>query len=108
MEKQLQITFHELAHDDAVEERIRAKARKLEEIHDRIVGLRVVVEAPHRHQKKGRLFNVRIDLTLPTGEIIVNRESGDQQSHEDVFVAIRDAFDAARRQLQTHVERLRA
>ena len=55
----------------------------------------MLVEVPHRHQHKGVLYNVRIDMTAPGGELVVKREPA-----EDLYVAIRDAFDAARRQLQ--------
>ena len=55
----LQISFRNMDPSPAVEERIRQKAEKLERFHDRIVGCTVVVEAPHRHHHKGKLYNVR-------------------------------------------------
>jgi ribosome-associated translation inhibitor RaiA len=62
----------------------------------------VSVEQPHRHKHQGRLFNVRITLHVPGGEFVVNRDH-----HEDVYVALQDAFAAARRQLEDNVRRLR-
>jgi cold shock CspA family protein len=38
---------------------------------------------------------VRVDLSVPRKELVVTRQTG-----EDVFIVVRDAFDAARRQLQ--------
>lgn len=102
MQLPLQITARDIALTDAIESAIREKAAKLETFFDRIMSCRVLVETPHRHQHKGLLYHVRIDMTVPGAELVVKREP-----HEDLYVAIRDAFDAARRQLQDHSRRLR-
>lgn len=108
MQLPLQITFRDMEHSDAVEAAIREKAAKLEQFYDQIMSCRVVVEAPHAHQHKGRLFQIRIDLTVPEGELLVNHEHHHQDhSHEDVYVALRDAFNAMQRQLQDHVRQRR-
>lgn len=96
----VQITFRGMETSEAVEARIHEKVAKLENFHDRITSCRVVVEAPHRRHQKGRLYSVRIDLTVPGGELVVNNEKRFHQSHEDVYVALRDAFNAMRRQLE--------
>jgi ribosomal subunit interface protein len=87
----------------ATEALIRERVAKLERFHDRITGCRVVVEAHHRHQRKGRIYHVRVDLTVPGHEIVAGREQDQDHSHEDIKVAVGDAFDAARRQLEDHV-----
>jgi cold shock CspA family protein/ribosome-associated translation inhibitor RaiA len=92
---------------DAVERGIREKAVKLESFCGKIMGCRVLVEAPHRHHRKGKLYHVRIDLTLPGGEIVINHEPSQRAAHKDVYVAIRDAFAAARRKLQDFSRRRR-
>ncbi len=102
MEIPLQITVRDLSPSDAIEAHIRERAVRLERFHDRIVGCRVVVEAPHRHRHQGVLYHVRIDLTVPGGELVVKRES-----NEDAYVAVRDAFDAARRRLEDYARRQR-
>jgi ribosomal subunit interface protein len=102
MQVPIQIGFRGLPHSDAIETRVREKAAWLENFHDRIMSCRVVVESPHRHHHKGKLYNVVVDVTVPGTELVVNRAPGDQPSHEDVYVAIRDAFDAMRRQLEAH------
>ena len=58
-----------------------------------------------RH-RQGTIYHVRVDLTVPGGEVVVNREPGEDHAHEDLHVAIRDAFDAARRRLQDRMRRL--
>lgn len=95
MQTPLQITIRNLPHSDALETRIRESAAKLERLTPRITSFRVTVEESHRHQTQGRQFEVRIDLRVPGGtEIFASHQD------EDVYVAVRDAFDAARRQLE--------
>jgi ribosome-associated translation inhibitor RaiA len=105
MQIPMQITFRGLAPSEAVEHDVRTHAGRLERFYDGIVGCRVMIEAPHRHQHQGKLFHVRIDLTVPGGDVVVNREPTAHHAHEDVHVAIRDAFDAARRQLENKARR---
>lgn len=107
MQIPLEVTFHNMDRSDAVEANIREKADKLERYFDRIVGCRVVVEAPHKHGRKGKMFEVRIDVSVPGKEILVNRAGPKNRAHEDVYVAIRDAFAAAGRQLEDHARKVR-
>jgi len=107
MEVPVQITFHGLEPSAAIEEKIREKVARLDACYARITRCRVVVEVPHRHHERGKLYQVRIDLSVPDAELVVSRDSAERQSHRDVFVAIRDAFDAARRQLEDYTRRRR-
>lgn len=107
MQQPLQIVFRGMDPSDAVEAAIREKAEKLERFLDRIVSCRVVVEAPHRHKHKGKLYNIRVELDIPGGEIAVTRSGPQDHAHEDVYVAIRDAFDAARRLVEDRTRRMR-
>jgi ribosomal subunit interface protein len=103
----LQISFRNMGPSPAVEERIRQKAAKLERFHDRIVGCTVVVEAPHRHHHKGKLYNVRVDISVPGKDVVVDRAKPTDHAHEDVYVAVRDAFDAAVRRLEDQSRKMR-
>jgi ribosomal subunit interface protein len=103
----VQITFRDMPASEAVQQRILKKAEGLERYYERIVGCRVMVEESGKHRRNGRLFHVRVDLTVPGGELVVNRDPPRNQGHEDVYVAIRDAFDAARRQLEDFAQRQR-
>lgn len=107
MQIPLEITFHNMDRSEAVEANIREKAVKLERYFDRIVGCRVVIEAPHKHRRKGKLFDVRIDISVPGKDILVNRNGPKNHAHEDVYVAVRDAFNAATRQLEDHARKVR-
>lgn len=107
MQRPLQITFRGMEPSEAVEDHIRRMATKLERFDEEIIGCHVVVEAPHRHQHKGQLYEVKLDIRVPNGELIVTREHHDRHAHEDAHVAVRDAFNAAVRQLEDHVRRRR-
>lgn len=102
MQIPVKITFRGMDTSPAVEARIYEKSAKLETFYDRITSCRVVVEAPHKRHHKGKLYLVSIDVTVPGNEFVVNTGKRFNQSHEDVYVAIRDAFDAMRRRLEDH------
>lgn len=102
MQIPLQITFRHLDHSDAIETAIKEKAQKLELFASDITSCRVVVEAPHQHHHKGRIYTVTVDITLPGEEIVASRHPDKHHAHEDVYVAIRDAFNAAQRQLENY------
>ncbi len=98
----MQITIRGVEHSEILEAHIRDKADKLDEFFDPIMSCRVVVGMPHKHQHQGKQFNVRLDIGVPGNEIVVNRDH-----HEDVYVALRDAFDAAKRLLEDHARKIR-
>jgi ribosome-associated translation inhibitor RaiA len=129
MDIPLTISFRNMTPSASVENQVREKAEKLGSFCDRITSCRVIVEAPHRHHHKGKAFQVRIDLSVPGKEIVINHapkqlaavkltavsasendlveshEASKQGAHADVYVAIRDAFNAAGRKLQDYVRR---
>lgn len=107
MQIPLQITYRNVDQSDAIEARIREKAKKLERFAEHITSCRVTVEAPHKHHHKGKTYAVKIDVTLPGEEIVASRHPDQHQAHEDIYVAIRDAFHAVRRQLEDYVRRSR-
>lgn len=104
MQQSAQIVFRNVDSSEALESFIKERIAKLERFHDRIIGCRVAVESDHSHQK-GNLFQVRIDLTLPEKELVVSRNPEADHSHEDPYVAVRDAFNAMMRQLESYTGR---
>ena len=92
----LQITIRDIGHSDAVEQRIRAGVDKLGRFHPRITSCRVVVEQATKHQQQGRLYAAHVDVRVPGGAEVVST----RHQHEDVYVALRDAFDAVARRLE--------
>lgn len=102
MQVPLEIREHAISLPEETKERIRLRAERLEKYFGRITGCRVIVEAPHRSQRKNAPYNVRIEISVPGKEIVVKR-----QPAVDVNAAIRDAFDAARRQLEDYTRKRR-
>ncbi len=102
MQTPLEITEHGLELSEAARRRIEGKARWLERYYDRITGCRVVIEAPRRRLNRGSMYDLRVEVTVPGRELIVKRQAGPNLS-----VAIRDAFSAARRQLEDYARRRR-
>ena len=107
MQQPLQITFRDIPPSENVETVIREKAEKLDQFFEKIMTCRVTVESPHSHNHQGRLYHVCVDITVPGAELVASRSHDKNHAHEDVYVAIRDAFDAARRQLQDYKRKLK-
>jgi cold shock CspA family protein len=125
MKSELQITYRNMKPSAEVEKWIRAEVEKLDGLYSRVMGCRVAVEVPHRHHRKGSPYHIRIDLTVPRGEIVVKREPslnararhlGERESkkqsevkvpHRELRQAINDAFKAAGRRLQDYARRQR-
>lgn len=107
MQFPLDISFRNMDPSPAVEARVREKAAKLVRFYDRIISCTVVVEAPHRHHHKGKLYSVHIDISVPGKDLVVDRAKPLDHSHEDVYVAVRDAFNAAGRRLEDYARRMR-
>lgn len=101
------VTFHEIAHSDAVEARIRERIAKLEKYDNRMTRCDVTVDTVHHHAVKKAIFRVRIDITVPGAEIAVSHDPKDPHTHEDIYRAIRDSFSVAERRLKDHKARRR-
>lgn len=101
----LQLDYHNMDPSAAVESAVREKLDKLEQLSDRITACHVTVDAPHKHHHKGKIYHVMVELHVPDTEIVVSRNPSDNHAHEDVYVAIRDAFNSARRQLREYEQR---
>lgn len=103
----LQITFRNIESSASLEARIRQWASKLERFSDQILRCHVVVEAPHhQHHAQGALFDFRVDISVPGKEIVIGHSNSRNPAHANAYVALRDTFRAARRQLQDY-ERIR-
>ena len=106
MQVPLQMSFRKVRKSTAIEDLIRDQAAKLERVCDHIVGCRIAVEKPQKHQKSGNPFRVRIDVTVPPEhELVVTREASEGDLHEQLPTVLRNAFGAMRRQLRKLVEK---
>jgi ribosomal subunit interface protein len=107
MELPLEVLYNGVKPSETMASRIQEQVGKLERICDRIIRCRVTVDEPAKHQKKGSTFHVTIDITLKGSEIVINRQGDNDPAHEHVYTALNDAFEAARRKLDSYVERRR-
>lgn len=101
----LQISFRGMEPSEFLEAEVRERAAALGRIADRIIACKVMLETSNRNHHQGNLYHVRLDITVPGREIVVSRDPAANHAHEDMHVAIRDAFSAARRQLDEHGRR---
>ncbi len=101
-----QISFRHMKTSEALESLIQGRAAELEQFSDRITACRVMIEASAKRHRQGNTYHVRVELSVPGGTIIADQDPGLDHAHEDPHVAVRDAFDAARRRLQDHMRRM--
>jgi ribosomal subunit interface protein len=102
MQVPLQITMHGMERSEALDADIRERVAKLEQFHPRMMSCRVLVEETRKHHQQGRQFTIRVDARVPGKEVVVTRDH-----HEDIYVALRDAFDSVKRQLEEVVREKR-
>jgi ribosome-associated translation inhibitor RaiA len=90
---QTDITFRDMSRSPALEATIHEWVGKLEHISP-VNRCSVVIEMPHKHQRQGRTFRVRLDVAVAGRSISVSRPD-----NGNAYLAITDAFRTARRQL---------
>jgi ribosomal subunit interface protein len=103
----VQIVYRDIERTDAVDAYIRKHVDKLLAHAEQVQSCRVALEAPHKHKQHGRHYRVRIDVTVPGAELVVDRSPDDGREHEDAYAAIDDAFDHAIRRVSEHTRRAR-
>lgn len=107
MQTPLEITFVDCDRSAAVEARVNERVSRLERHFGGITSGHVYITSPHQHKRKGRLYEVRLEMRVPGSELAIGGKPGDMNAHEDVYVAVRDAFDAMERQLEKFKRKLR-
>jgi ribosome-associated translation inhibitor RaiA len=101
MQIPLQISCEHADLSETVRAAIEHEAERLEEYQHHITGCRVAVVAPSAKHHQGAVFRINIWVTIPPHEnIVVSHQPNDDRGHEHVLVSIKDAFAAARRQIE--------
>jgi ribosome-associated translation inhibitor RaiA len=95
----IQVTFRHIDRSIALEHRARELINKLERYCDRITGCHVVIEGPASHANRDQGIHVYLELAVPGGTINTSNAPKKHAQHCDANVALRDAFEAAERQL---------
>ena len=95
-----EITYRNLEKTEAIENLVREKIAKLEQFCDYMNSCHVVVEKAHENPSSGSPYRVSIDITIPHNReiaVVENPDTGKQ--YPPLEAVIRDAFEAARRQI---------
>lgn len=90
----IQITLHNIRRSPALSARIRDLGERLENHYAEMIHCRVAVTQEPGPGPKGKSFTVNVRVRLPGMELVANH-----QDDEDVYLALRGAFDSMRRQL---------
>lgn len=101
-----EIAFRDVEPREALKEEIQARITDLEKVYSRLTSCRVMVESASNGGSTER-FEVRIDMTVPGNELVVRREPPAQGPRQDVFTAVDEAFDTARRRLREFARKQR-
>jgi cold shock CspA family protein/ribosome-associated translation inhibitor RaiA len=107
MDTPLELSFHNTAHSEFLEQRIRERVARLHKRFAHINSCRIAVEAPHRNNARALGFRVRLEVRVPEKELVVSRDPGDEGERFDPSIVVRDAFDAMERQLERYSGKLR-
>lgn len=94
------VVFRGIGHSPALVEAVHKRLEKLERFSEDIQSLRVVLDSPHKNHHKGKVYHVGIEALIPSHDIVVTNDQHDNHSHEDLYVALRDAFNALERRLK--------
>lgn len=101
MQVPLEISARRIDLSADLEADLRRRATKLERLYDRITSCRIAVERPSFHHQEGGPYRVRLDITVPGSELVADKQA------EELNIAIRDAFNAAERQVDEFSQRRR-
>ncbi|KPJ58235.1 MAG: hypothetical protein AMJ42_03620 [Deltaproteobacteria bacterium DG_8] len=108
MKVPLKISYRNVQKTEDIDELIREKCTKLEQICSYITSCRIAIERPQEHQQIGNPYRVRLDITVPPGhELVVKRGVSKGEMHEELAFVIRKVFNSARRQLRKLTEKQR-
>ena len=108
MTNEFQVVYHNIDQTEAISEAVQKRIEKLGRYCDQIINGRVVLDSPHNNHHKGKVYSVTLEIHTPMLEVRVNQDQHDNHAHEDLYVAIRDAFNVAERQLKSIDKKHRA
>ncbi len=106
MDIPLELSFHNIESSDALKAAVEQHVGRLEQIHDHIIGCRVVIELPHKSQKAhGNQPDVHIVVRVPGKEIVVSKElahEGHKKNATDAYAVLDNAFAVAAGRLRDY------
>jgi ribosomal subunit interface protein len=102
MQHPLRITVRGFERSDALDAAVNQRSEKIEQFFPQLIGCEVTIELEEHSKQHGNHYVVKVVLQIPGNDIVI-----DHQRDEDVYVALRDAFEAAQRKLKAVAERQR-
>lgn len=106
MQVPMEIAYRGVQKNQQIEELIEERAARFEKICDNVISCRIVLE---KEQETNPIYRVRVIVrTPPEHEIVAKRESPERGVHNGALpVLVREAFDAADKQLKQLVAKRR-
>jgi len=106
MQLPLEVHFHNMDHSDALEERAREAAAKLENACPQLQSCRVFIEAAHYRKGTGNMYEVRIDMRVPGQEVAVHlTQDEDATKNEDAHSLVTRTFKLAEKRLRAYLDK---
>jgi hypothetical protein len=100
MRSPMTLTFRHITRSGALEARARELGSRLQRFGERITQCHVTLEGPADGGNTGAPYLVKIELAVPGAQIHADSLHVDSTGHGDIYLAMRDAFNNAKRQLQ--------
>lgn len=95
-----EIAFRNVDATEELKGRILDGISDLEEVHDHVITCRVMVEETNPARNAGKLNHVRIEVSVPNHQVVVNRDPPEHPASQDLRQAVNEAFRKARRRLR--------
>jgi len=99
MKSNAEVVYRDFDSSPALNETINKRLDKLHRFSDSILHSRVVLDTPHNHKHKGKMFRASIELDMKGAPLLVSNDD------ESVHVAVRDAFQTMERKLKETVNK---
>lgn len=94
-----EVAYRNVEPSEAVERQVLRGLARLGKLEPEIIRCHVMLELRHPRHRKGNLFHVRVDLTVPGREVTVSRTPPKHRESEEPVTAIGEAFDKVRQRL---------
>jgi ribosome-associated translation inhibitor RaiA len=108
MQAPIEIAFQHCEPSEEMRAEIAKQAKRLEKFSHRITSCHVAIAGPQTRHRHGGLFKIDVRIAMPEHkDVIVTRTRGDAPEREHPLVAIREAFDAAVRQVEDVAREMR-
>lgn len=101
MAAEMDVAFRGMEASEAVRAELEKRVERLNNHNPDVRRVSVVIEQAHRSQSQGNPFSVSLEVKIPgVNDVYVSHDPGGAEEREDLYIAIRDAFEAAERQLE--------